>query len=266
MPSLSLSLLLLFSPLLLAAQPPLSLSTDEGKSWTDLTNGLPEDVQPRSIEDRAGTLYLSTFRYGLFRMDRDDCIWQPLGTGLPLGESFFPTALGIQDSVLVLGNYWDGIHRSTDGGAHWQPASTDLSAVIGDFLFLGDTLLAATRDGLYQSLDQGDHWTARGTDRTGLNALAVHRGRIVVASQNGAGVLTGEDISWSALRSEWAILQLFTGGEYVYAANHFGETYRSRTGGEWTAASWPGSTQSEQVTPTSRGWVMATGVGCRTER
>lgn len=290
---LLLSLLLTFlsaSPLtedpVAIAPPTLFISYDQGGCWNDFTNGLPEDVRPRSIVENNETLYLSTFKYGVFILPKDADAWQLSSNGLPTDSEieFFPTSLAANDEVLVMGTYWDGIYVSKNGGENWQKSKSIVPGVIGALFFNDNMLLAGTSSGVWESKDQGDSWQRRSEDRTSVNALIEHNGQIFVAKQNGMGVLQNKDIVWSNMKSDYALLLLVSNGEYVYALNVRNDIFRSKDGSAWEAptadaagadfentleAAWsgfepklPGEESTGIITETSRGWILPMGGGC----
>ncbi len=67
-------------------QPYLYKTEDYGKSWTRITNGIPDDYPVRTVRedpDREGLLYAGT-EYGLFISFDDGKNWQPFQQNLPI--------------------------------------------------------------------------------------------------------------------------------------------------------------------------------------
>ncbi|MEM6771571.1 MAG: hypothetical protein AAF597_13390 [Bacteroidota bacterium] len=172
-----------------------------------------------------------------------------------------------------------------DGGENWRQPSIGMPRAARSLLLTGKQLLAGTDRGLFHSFDYGDSWMRLNNDHQPIvNAMTVHQGNIVVAEQNGMGVLSGNTVKWSTMTSDWALLQLHSAGAYVYATNSKGEVFRSKDGINWEAkpilsmalncdslpdALWHGFTAelptgqtTNTLHETSRGWVALVGGGC----
>ncbi|MEO0732157.1 MAG: hypothetical protein AAFZ52_04945 [Bacteroidota bacterium] len=263
----------------------LYLSTDQGNEWTPFTDGLPADVEIRFVTEQAGTLYLGAHGYGVYVLAPGADVWEQRSTGLPLENEHFPLhplSLVVRDELMILGTFYDGIYVSTDQGNNWRQASPEPYAVTG-FVFTDEGILASSHEGIFHSTDGGTTWQLRGAARIRINALAEHNGRIIVARQNGLGVLEEDGVKWSDQTSEWALLQLLQQGEYVYALNYRNEIFRSKDGLSWEVpteeektectglpdAVWGGyrpslleGVEPGLVTPTSRGWLVGPRSGC----
>lgn len=195
--------------------------------------------------------------------------------------------LAARGNHVVLGTYDRGIYVSNDGGTNWRrPFFNIKNASVRSLLFYQDVLLAATDFGIWRSFDGGETWQHDQGDFTLINELAIHKGQVHVAKQNGMGILKGEKIEWANVETQWAIGQLFSQGEYLYAVPARGNTIRSKDGIEWEhqqfhikcspaqnlpEALWDGyktdlpkkdKMPASAISPTSRGWVAGMRNGC----
>ena len=273
------------------------LSTNKGHTWEGFAKGLPEDLSVIDVLEHEDNIYISAIGKGLYVLEKDSDSWEERSAGLPgiksyesvpLGKKtrmdYFPTSLAAQGSRLVLGSFDDGVHYSDDQGKSWQQASTNIDDVVGALLFTNDMLIAGTHLGIWQSADGGINWKLRCETGFRINVLAMHNDQLHVARQNGMGILNGDNLEWSDLKTGWAIGQLISHGDKLYAITAKNEVYRTKTGELWEdnkfaikglpAASfidaiWNGYTPqlpeeipAGKIIPTSRGWIVATGGGC----
>jgi hypothetical protein len=262
----------------------LYLSKDQGETWGNFGNGLPADVQTRTVFEHEGTLFLLTHNQGVYRLAKSSDTWLKSSTGLPYLEPFFlPLSLASSGGVLVLGTMQDGVFLSRDAGRTWYAPENNINQVVANMLDTGESLLAGTHAGIWESKDHGENWARIGEDLTPINGLMVQNGMLHIARQNGMGVLEGDEISWSEMKTDWAIIQLLQDDDYVYARSAYLEIYRSRDGKHWESPCeegiirqpknlaqrmWNGyrpDPPSERVpgmiVNTSRGWVLPVGNG-----
>ena len=95
-----------------------------------------------------------------------------------------------------------GLHKSTDGGENWAPASRGLTDLAVEGLWLNPTnpsvLLASTNDGgIFRSVDAGENWTLR-YRATEANSIASTPSGLYVSTSAGvvSNGLSGELKVW----------------------------------------------------------------------
>jgi photosystem II stability/assembly factor-like uncharacterized protein len=110
-------------------------STDTGKSWTTVNNGLSVNYSFRALTVTANSDVYASF----------------------------------QNSFTFYNNhgYWGGIFKSTDGGASWHganagPAIVDVPAVAADPANPDVLYAAADYEGVFKSTDGGENWAGLG--------------------------------------------------------------------------------------------------------
>ena len=162
-------------------------SPDAGRSFDRPTlAGVPVS----RLEWPGPALVVATGRGVMVSLDGGASFTGP-GTGLPGGDvlAIALSAFFVADPVLFAGTVADGVFRSRDGGKTWSPAGLDGQRV-GDLVWLGPFLYAATAAGVQRSEDLGHTWV---TLADGLEGRPVHRLLFPLAPASGAEIFAATD-------------------------------------------------------------------------
>lgn len=228
------------APAPLPAPQALYLSDDLGNSWTTYTEGLPAGALAMDLAEIGGDLYLSTDRYGFFRLPAGDCVWVPFESGLPDAKEVSFTALAGTPELLALATFQNGVYFSRDRGATWHRPALNLDGVITLSLTFHDGVLyAGTDKGVYQYMTATGLFSPVGEERFAVYGLLSHAAGLVVARQNGFGLLRDGRIAWADAHTKSAVIQLFTEGDQTYALTAVGTIYRSADLIQWYTPSGP---------------------------
>ena len=168
-------------------------SDDQGRSWDQLDDepiyattpsgpGRPNELRTlRLLELHDGRTLAGTDGSGVWA--RRDDTWDPLGAIGATVHSLAETPSG----TILAGTHGDGVLRSDDGGATWEPSSDCLSddsvhalAVLDD-----DSILAGTGQGLSRSLDDGRTWQPHAAELDNHRIFSVRQlddGRVMAGS------------------------------------------------------------------------------------
>ena len=214
-------------------------SRDAGKSWQPANRDLPGTVAATGLTDLVihavalgpaeEMVYAGTAR-GVFRSADGGGRWATANKGIPASDPF--TGLSSTE-VLSLVSYRDqrqrahhllagtteGLFRSSDGGASWQPSRQGLGtgrgpvevlslAVLDDPVTLITRVYAGTAGGLWSSLDHGASWTAVALPPGAparVEALAVGPGGTPVLAATPFGSFGNE---WPGFRLQGNVIDL----------------------------------------------------------
>lgn len=143
--------------------------SDDGATWTDISNGLPANAPVSALAKSSdGAHLLAGTSSGLFTYNVAARTWSALGSGLPQGDGIDALAFAAtNDQNILAGTEQHGVFRSTDGGTTWSaasglPTNADVYGVtvLPDFQTVYAALIKA---GVYQSKDDGATWSAVNT-------------------------------------------------------------------------------------------------------
>lgn len=149
----------------LAANDFILKSTNEGRSWTVLSEELPQvNISPRAFASFDGYLYVSTnSQYRILRSNDGGTTWQPFNTGMPqfFGvPSFLARRMVVNnDRLIALPHGREPIHYLDAGASTWT--ATAFSGVDGGGIRVisGNTLYANIGSLHRVSTDNGATWT-----------------------------------------------------------------------------------------------------------
>ena len=130
--------------------------------------------QVNVLASSADATYAGT-ETGVFRTENQGATWEPKSAGLPLARVTALLVSPVDAELVLAGTDGAGVHRSTDAGESWHPA-TGAPGAIADFT-VTDTgvFYAATDGGLLRSTNGGDTWTPAGFDGLDVHAIACQR-------------------------------------------------------------------------------------------
>jgi hypothetical protein len=184
-----------------------SLSTNNGISWTEVNTGLIDTALAYS--QRINALAM-------------------IGSNLFAGSSTF------------IGS--GGVFLSTNNGASWSTVNTGLTKLdIRSFAVNGSNLFAGTDGGVFLSTNNGTSWTAvnTGLTNTYITSFAVKDSNLF-AGTNGGGVFlsTNNGTSWSAVNNgltNLSISALAVNGSHLFAGTWDDGVFLSTNNGtNWT--------------------------------
>jgi photosystem II stability/assembly factor-like uncharacterized protein len=175
------------------------VSTNGGVTWGDLSAG-PTTVSVQSLIADAtspGVAYAATDGRGVFKRTADG--WQSANYGLTTLDVRVLTAGASHPAVIFAGTS-DGVFKSTDRAASWQPLPgfprVPISALAVDTLKASTVYAIAANGGIYRSTDGGasSEELARRLDTTaGLPSLALDPRDPETVWAAGGGLLKSSD-------------------------------------------------------------------------
>jgi len=240
----------------LAANDFILKSTNEGRSWTVLSDGLPQiNITPRAFASFDGYLYVSTnSQYRMLRSADGGETWQQFNSGMP---TFFgvPTFLARRMVVnngrlIALPHGNEAVHYLNEGATSWTAA--EFSGVDGGGIRVisGNTLYANKGSNHRVSTDNGATWTAFPTNppntvgNVGATDYLKVGDRIIVTTNAGGnnGIYYSDDNlqSWSVPQGSFfsgnaaTEKMVYVNDNYILALASDGVMQSTDQGGTWS--------------------------------
>jgi len=227
-------------------------TTDGGASWAWTARDLVElwvagvSVDPTDSE----TVYLATFEINrVYRSEDGGESWTPLVINVGRNVSIERVLVDPSNPMILYASGYNGLVKSTNGGASWALAESGLPNPDVQFLVLHPSspavLFAGTGDGLFKSTDRAGTWSAvgGGLPPGEIGALAIDPVTPTTMYAAGFAALyktTDGGSSWTGAGSVARVGALVVDPstpETVYAAGQNGVYRTTDGGGEWTATS-----------------------------
>ncbi|MFA6455414.1 MAG: T9SS type A sorting domain-containing protein [Bacteroidota bacterium] len=167
------------------------LSTNNGSSWSEVNNGLPDNsdidgggYEPVQSLAVSGTNLFAGINGGVYLSTNNGTNW----TATNIKQTNVRSLI-VSDTNLFAGTY-DGVFLSTNNGTSWTMVNNGLTNISTlSFAISGKNLFAGTYGGVFLSTNNGTSWTAVDTGFTDNVVKAfVVCGTNLFAATSGSGV------------------------------------------------------------------------------
>ncbi|HEY3390096.1 MAG TPA: FlgD immunoglobulin-like domain containing protein, partial [Prolixibacteraceae bacterium] len=197
------------------------LSTNNGASWTQPTNGLSTNLYVSTFIVDGTNVYAGT-AVGVFLSTTNGEIWSQITNSMDSIE--YVSSLAISGNNIFAGSagdypytYGKGIFLSTNNGKNWTQVNNGLLLYnrVWSLTISENSIFAGLDNGVYRSTNNGTNWTdvSDGLTNTSINVLTV-LGTNIFAGTNGSGVwvrplseLTGVSNEVKTLPQEYTLFQ-----------------------------------------------------------
>ena len=171
-------------------------SKNDGHTWSSTTFDIG-DKSLTTLTATGNTVYVGTWRHGVFRSDDAGVTWKPINDGFRFqeveGEPFYGEVrrILIIDNTIISVMYHGGTYTSTDRGETWRDISEDW--LLGDSIYAmtafdGYLWSAMSIEWMGRSPDNGQTWKTLANFQKGrVNDWAEINGQLYVAGQKGVG-------------------------------------------------------------------------------
>lgn len=245
-------------------------STDGGKTWTEINQGLQErTVNPIAFDPiNPDVMYVGT-ENGLFKSRDGGSHWTEADAGLTTRNIWSLSVDPVNHARLYAGTSGGGVFRSDDEGKTWKPASTGITnRAVWPVLASSAAVYAGTLgSGLFRSVDHGGTWHPVNNGLTNLRIMAIaidpgSRNRIYVGTA--AGIFSSADAgdTWTLLcpqletqlvfalqtmlRDKQTVLWAGTGSG-VFVSRDGGKTWTQPVLGDSSAPVWSIALQGKRI-------------------
>ncbi len=181
-------------------------TSDEGKTWIQINDGLPAGSPYRWINslwihkaENGDEIYLGLEFGGAYVSLNKGGTWLKVYAG---PDNANVSSFAANDGRLFVGTN-TGLYASDYNGVFWEKVGIgfpETSFFINSLAASGTNLFAATSDGLYVSLDNGENWsklTIEGTNNIYFNRLLVKGTGIFTGTSKGIYYSPGSLTEWN---------------------------------------------------------------------
>ena len=238
----------------------LYLSTDNGVTWKDISNGLPSSYV-RTLAISGTNLFASTGStvvlqpgYGVYRSTNNGASWTVANNGLTNTDvTAFAISANKSGDTSIFAGTDSGVFLSTNNGISWSSIGLKSLGITALAVFTkGDTtrIFAGTRTGVFLLTNNGSSWDSVNTGLSGqlVNAIAISAdglggANIFVGTQEGSVYLSSDNgLHWNASSNgllvgswEWgaSIRSLTVNGQNVFASTIAGIFLSTDSGNKW---------------------------------
>ena len=202
-------------------------STDGGKTWQNMSKGLPKNLGDGGSFANENGLYLST--------GKEMYHSKPNSTAPYWNKEIFPNnknSITPGKNGIISYNHWGQISRKVNGTNLWSPVYTNFHGdVLTVFETAGGTVLIGSKNGLFKSTNSGKTW--KHVQAGGWVMKLVESNAVLVAtSVRGIIRSTDDGENWTLVISEGGVgidVERIEGGFAAITYNTVSETRRMRT-------------------------------------
>lgn len=179
-------------------------SDDMGRSWRDISVGLPQNLQVEYVETKGKKVWLGSENGGVYQSAAQTIDWQKIG-GVPVFPNekitgVFPVSNGLFASV-----FRGGFFHKAGSGDVWTAAHEALKdKAVRAVLQMDGALLVGTDSGIYRSTDGGKSWNWVFSDGQVTN-LAISNGILIGGAYRGAVRSSDGGQHWNWVLTDGAV-------------------------------------------------------------
>jgi hypothetical protein len=215
------------------------ISTNNGKNWTSANSGLSGTVY--SLGASGSNIFAATTS-GVYLSTNNGTNWT--STGL----NFVSRSLVIFNTNIIAATYTNGMFRSTNNGTTWTSLTNGpLFPDVSSFTVSGDSIYSCTYNtGVYLSTDSGENWTKVFNDLATfyIPSIAIKENKIFAVTDKGIYLSTDKGLNWIQQNNGMRGVgsgHISVNGNYLFADNIGGLYMSSDNGANWTAIGPPAS-------------------------
>jgi ligand-binding sensor domain-containing protein len=208
-------------------------SDDNGVSWQNKSQCLPENVFLTDIATSNQWLGVSTKQNGIFMYDFENENWEKT-SGKP-GTSADTDALFFFKNHLYAGTHNEGIFVSTNNGKNWSAINQGLGKLtIRRFAEIDNRLYVGTNDGLYVFDETKQKWQLEfGNNQLQVNGIIKVDEEIYIGTNQGVFKSPIDQNNWKHVLRDHSLHNISSANKSLYALE-YNELYASKDKG----ASW----------------------------
>jgi len=174
-------------------------STDGGKTWTIVKNGLPSNpsILALHIDPANSDVVYAGIYPGIYKTTDGGKNWSISNNGISNGTINSITSSKLSNNIVYAGGGL-GVYKSLDSGSSWTKVTNNLYSVKALIIDPNDSqTVYALSSGIYKTTDGGVTWTEIdfGITNKNINAIALdpQHSQVIYAGTQGSGIYRAVD-------------------------------------------------------------------------
>jgi hypothetical protein len=222
------------------------LSTNNGISWNQTSNGLPTSAgNVNALAINGNNVYAGIGGSGIYLSTNNGSSWTGINNGLP--STVYTIAL--QGNNIFAGIFGNGIYLSTDNGSSWSEVNNGLTnKYVTSLAIKGNNVFAASglgngESGVFLSTDSGSNWSKmnNGLTDTLVSVITISDDNVFAGTASGTFRSTNNGSDWSIVKnglpSNTFVRSLNVDNDKIFAGTDKDGVYISTDDGlTWTSA------------------------------
>lgn len=233
-------------------------STDNGNTWTLITNGM---IHPVAYGVLADGPRIFVWGYdGIYRSTDNGNTWVASHAGLEpklLAHAFHQSGT----SYFIATDFY-GVYRSTDNGATWTAVNSGLTTANGrprsvfDITSVGSTLIASADNGVYRSTNNGTSWSRVTAGLPSISRDSRFRplvtiGNVVLGYAPASGIYRSTDEGQTWTRANTGFPNNFTVNDFAVSGSRLFAAVSISTGENRDRSVWTSTDNGQTWAPTA---------------
>ncbi len=188
-------------------------SSNSGGNWTNTSSGLPSYfINSLTVYNN---IYTATF--GVYVSSNNGLLWSKLNQSW----NAFVNDIAVNNSTIIAATMNNGIYISEDNGVNWNQINTGIPSQVNAVAIVGTNYLAGTNSGIYISSNSGLNWNLTNVTAA-ISCFLTIGNNVLAGSGDGGGVFHSMNfgLNWNSINTGLTSLNvssLATDNNYLFA-------------------------------------------------
>lgn len=212
------------------------LSGDNGNSWVNKSEGLPDSIFLSDMAASGDLLGISTKQHGIFLYDPGEEKWVSTPTNPPTADNL--DVLYFYHDKIFAGTQHNGIFVSNDKGHTWSQLNKGLTDLtIRRFSVIDSTLFVGTNGSLYSLNERQNKWLwVYGHRSLQVNGITALDNGIYIGTNQGIFKTDKRQRQWQQVMSNHALHNISHANKNIYALAYNELFVSADSGHTWQSA------------------------------
>ena len=209
-------------------------SENNGETWINKNNGLPESTTISSIATNENTIGILSKANGVYTFDFQNNSWKSIQTDKVILENN-PTAIALLKNTIYVGTQLGGVYYTNDMGENWKQVNEGLdNLTIRRFQNIGNKLFVGTNAGLFSLSANNTTWENEfASDNMQVNGITVFDGNTYIGTTQGVFTSPIGKKNWKNVLSSYTLHNISSDDKHIYAMTYNELLFSTDKGATW---------------------------------